>query len=121
MLSYLRSPPSPLGNNPLPYNSTTIRTLLERLRPYELTKAEILVIMNLRPTSRETLSVVVEECDARFPDPDTQDQIVMIIAEVLGTPPDAERAAIKETAEDARERNGGMRAREASEMDVDEP
>jgi hypothetical protein len=117
------APPSPLGNKPLPYNSNSIRTLIERLRPYNLAKAEMLMIFNHRPTHISHLSFLLEEVGERFPEIETQWEIVKIIAEVLGTPDgEAERNAMEKNAKDARERQAEAGAREAAtEMQTSGP
>jgi hypothetical protein len=109
------APPSPLGNTPLPYNSSTIRTLIERLRPYNLAKAEMLMIFNHRPTHISHLSYLFEEAGLRFPEEKTQWEIIDIVAEVLGAPDgEAERSAMEKNAKDARQRQAEAGAREAA-------
>jgi len=103
LLDYFHEAPSPLGSKPFPYDSKTIRTLLERLRPYDLTKAEILMIMNLRPTKPENLNTIVEEMEERFPGDELQKEIVGVIVDILGKPDgEAERQAMTDNAEVAR-------------------
>ncbi|KAI9674101.1 MAG: hypothetical protein M1817_001919 [Caeruleum heppii] len=83
LTDYLQAPPSPLAP-PSPYTpSATIRTLLTNLAPYALTKAELLMILNLRPTSIEVLDTVVEEMEARFADEQVEG-ILRVVGEVLG-------------------------------------
>jgi hypothetical protein len=119
-LAYLHAPPSPLGNTPLPYNSSTISTLIERLRPYDLAKAEILMIFNHRPTHIAHLLIFLEDLEQRFPQRDTQQEIVDIIAEILGAPDgEAERTAMEKNAYDSRERQKEARAREAKDMEAE--
>merc|ERR1711977_162678 len=48
LLEYFHEAPSPLASKPLPYNDQTIGTLLERLRPLNFTKAEILASTELQ-------------------------------------------------------------------------
>ncbi|KAL2069956.1 hypothetical protein VTL71DRAFT_14636 [Oculimacula yallundae] len=99
LLEYFHEAPSPLACKPLPYTSQTISTLLTRLRPFDFTKAEILMIMNLRPTKPESLNTIVEEMENRFSD-EQQLQIVEIIREVLGSPDgNAEAQAMADKAE----------------------
>jgi hypothetical protein len=61
--------------------------LIERLRQAdlssELTKGELLSILNLRPTSEPVLSTAIEDMEERFSE-EEQTKIVEIIAEVLG-------------------------------------
>ncbi|KAI9696013.1 MAG: hypothetical protein M1836_005844 [Candelina mexicana] len=80
--NYLEGPNSHLAS-PCPYDSTTIRRLFEALQPYELTKAELLMFLNLRPHSTSVLDVVIEENDQRFSE-ETQKDILRIVADVLG-------------------------------------
>lgn len=84
---YLHPPPT--SRNPIPaynapgYTAATIRELVELLQPYELTKGETLMIINLRPLDLTLLDCVVEECDERFT-PERQEEILKIIGDVLG-------------------------------------
>ncbi len=62
------------------------------------------MIMNLRPSKPENLNTIVEEMEERFPGDETQNEIVRVIAEVLGTPDgNAERQAMTDNAKEARE------------------
>ncbi|KAI9746026.1 MAG: hypothetical protein M1818_000707 [Claussenomyces sp. TS43310] len=118
LLDYLRKAPSPLGERPVPYNSNTIRTLLSRLRIYDLTKAEVLMILNHRPTKVAALNTIVEELEQRFPQHSDQIDIVQIIVEVLGSPDqEAELQAMTDAAKDARQAEAMDVSRE--ELDAD--
>ncbi|OLN91955.1 DNA-directed RNA polymerase III subunit rpc9 [Colletotrichum chlorophyti] len=91
LLQYLRTPPNPLSQEPITYHPDCIAQLLERLRPFDLAKGEVIMILNLRPASVAALNTVVEEMTERF-DEAQQEDMVNIIAEVLGTfPQDAEQ------------------------------
>jgi hypothetical protein len=103
LLEYFRDAPSPLGSKPFPYNENTIKTLIERLRPYSLAKAELLMIMNLRPANVSNLNTMIEEMEDRFSD-EQQEEIVAVIGDVLGRPDGAaERQAMTDNAKEARE------------------
>ena len=65
------------------YNTTLIRSLLEALRPYNLEKAEMLMIINLRPSSAAELATIVEEAEERFPEEGKLDEIVEIIKNIM--------------------------------------
>jgi type I restriction-modification system DNA methylase subunit len=88
---YLSGKPSPLEKQEeaQTYSPAAISLLLEKLReanlPSELTKGELLSILNIRPSSTALLSTAIEDMEERFDD-DTQNKIVDIIAEVLGSP-----------------------------------
>lgn len=117
LLEYFQEAPSPLGSKPFPYNENTIRTLFERLRAYDFTKAEFLMILNLRPTKPENLNTIVEEMEGRFPGEEQQLEICAIITEVLGKPDgEAERQAMSENAIEARKEI----ERQGENMDLDE-
>ncbi|KAM0429017.1 hypothetical protein ACHAPT_006821 [Fusarium lateritium] len=90
VLGYLRSAPGPLSQDPLPYTEGCITQLLERLRPYNLAKGEVVMILNVRPASVVALNIVIEEMTERFTE-EEQEAIVAIIAEVLGAFPVAEQ------------------------------
>ena len=89
MTTYLIAKPSPLEKQQeeQTYSPTAIPRLLEKLReanlPAELTKGELLSILNLRPSSSALLSTAIEDMEERFSE-EEQNQIVDIIAEVLG-------------------------------------
>ncbi|KAL4727653.1 hypothetical protein ACLX1H_004338 [Fusarium chlamydosporum] len=92
LLQYLRTNPGPLSQEPLPYTEGCISKLLQRLRPYNLAKGEVVMIINLRPASVAALNTVVEEMSERFNE-EQQEDIVNIIAEVLGQFPASEEGA----------------------------
>ena len=54
-----------------------------QLEPFNLTKSELLVILNTRPQDQSLLDCVVEECDERF-STEQQDEILRIVRDVLG-------------------------------------
>lgn len=89
MLTYLREKPSPLAkqDETQAYSPSAIPRLLEKLReanlPSELTKGELLSILNLRPSSSALLSTAIEDMEERFSEAE-QNRIVDIITEVLG-------------------------------------
>ncbi|KAJ6441788.1 RNA polymerase III, subunit C17 [Purpureocillium lavendulum] len=83
LLQYLREAPGPLSQEPTTYTPESIAQLLERLRHYELSKGELVMILNLRPSSVIGLNTVVEDMSERFTE-DQQQEMVDIIAEVLG-------------------------------------
>ncbi|TDZ74642.1 DNA-directed RNA polymerase III subunit RPC9 [Colletotrichum sidae] len=100
LMQYFRSPPSPLSQNPITYRPDSIARLLERLRPYDLAKAEVVMMINLRPASVAALNTVIEDMTERF-DETQQEEIVNVIAEVLGAfPQEAEQQ------EDGEQANG---------------
>lgn len=89
MVTYLSAKPSPLEKQEetQAYSAAAINRLFERIReanlPSELTKSELLSILNQRPSSTALLSTAIEDMEERFSDED-QNRIVDIIAEVLG-------------------------------------
>ncbi|MCJ1312378.1 hypothetical protein MMC25_006052 [Agyrium rufum] len=59
--------PSPMPDYTTPYYSAdNVGKVLRSLEPYELTKGELVMVMNLRPGDMGVLDAVVEECDGRF-------------------------------------------------------
>lgn len=89
VLAYLRQKPSPLEkqDETQAYNPSVIPRLFGKMReanlPSELTKGEMLSILNLRPTSVAVLSTAIEDMEERFSE-EEQNKIVAIIVEVLG-------------------------------------
>lgn len=57
--------------------------LVERLRPYSLSKAEVVMLFNLRPQSVANLNTSVEELEERFT-LEQQEAIIEIVVDVLG-------------------------------------
>jgi DNA-binding MarR family transcriptional regulator len=88
-VTYLSEKPSPLEKQAetQAYSPAAITRLLEKLREAnlssELTKGELLSILNLRPSSSALLSTAIEDMEERFSE-EEQNKIVDIIAEVLG-------------------------------------
>lgn len=116
MLAYFEEAPSPLAPKPLSYNENTIKILLEKLREFSFTKAEIIMIMNLRPTKPENLNTIIEEMEVRFPEDEQQRKIVSLIAEVLGTSDGAaERQAMTDNAKEARKEQLDQESKEQQE------
>ncbi|PHH71307.1 hypothetical protein CDD82_6591 [Ophiocordyceps australis] len=83
VLSWMRTRPGPLAQEPATYSNECIAQLLERLRRYTLSKGEVLVILNLRPTSVVALNTIVDDLGERFSE-EQQEEIVAMIVEVLG-------------------------------------
>ncbi len=82
-MDYFRASPSPLAY-PTKYTPMTIRNLFAALRPYDLTKAEMIMLLNLRPNTVALLDVIIEELDARFSE-EQQAEIMQLLVNVLGT------------------------------------
>lgn len=92
-----------MSQDPIPYSPDCLARLLERLRPYQLSKGEVLMILNLRPASVAALNTVIEDMADRFTEPQQED-MVNIIADLLAVPtpqtdesPDAEMEAAATT------------------------
>ncbi|OTB14679.1 hypothetical protein K445DRAFT_61865 [Daldinia sp. EC12] len=83
VLQYLESPPGPLSQKPLPFDSTAIPELIKRLRLYQLTKGECIMLFNIRPTNIPVLNTVIEDMEDRF-NADQQQEILDIVTEILG-------------------------------------
>ncbi|KAI1083709.1 HRDC-like protein [Whalleya microplaca] len=83
VLQYFESAPGPLSQKPLPYDSSSISVLVKRLHPYNISKGEFIMLLNIRPTSIPILNSVIEDMEMRF-DAEKQQEIIDIIIEVLG-------------------------------------
>ncbi|EFY90328.1 Calcitonin peptide-receptor component protein [Metarhizium acridum CQMa 102] len=75
--------PSPLSQKPLTYTPEAITQIIEKLSPYELSKGEMVMILNLRPASIAALNTIIEDMPERYSD-EQQEEIVGIVADVLG-------------------------------------
>lgn len=62
---------------------TADRELVRRLKPYRLTKSEVLMLSNHRPRSEQVLEVLVEEAGIRFSG-EQLTEIVGIVEEAFG-------------------------------------
>ncbi|KAL7624069.1 hypothetical protein AAE478_005626 [Parahypoxylon ruwenzoriense] len=90
VLKYFESHPNPLSQKPLPYDAKSIPVLIRRLRQYQITKGEFIMILNIRPTNVQILYTVIEDMEDRF-SADEQQEILDIITEILGQfPPRAD-------------------------------
>lgn len=104
VFTYLSTKPSPLAQQETTqaYSGAAIARLMEKLRtadlPSELTKGELLSILNVRPSSTALLSTAIEDMEERFGD-DEQNTIVEIIGEVLGVDEPVEGEGGEEDAE----------------------
>ncbi|KAI9158642.1 Calcitonin peptide-receptor component protein [Paramyrothecium foliicola] len=85
LLQYLKTEPSPLSQDPPTYTPDCVPQLLERLRPYDLAKGEVVMILNLRPVSVAALNTMVEDMGERYTE-EQQEEMVNIVGEVLGYP-----------------------------------
>lgn len=91
VIDQLRTQPDPLSQRPITYDATSVGRLVERLRDYDLTKGETIMIINLRPDNPAVLAACVEDVESRF-DEEKQHEILAIIEEVLGPLPVKEAA-----------------------------
>lgn len=62
---------------------------MQRLRPYDLAKGELIMIFNLRPASVVVLNTILEDMIDRFNE-DQQNEMINIISDVLGRFPPPE-------------------------------
>ncbi|KKA27832.1 hypothetical protein TD95_003904 [Thielaviopsis punctulata] len=91
LMTYLDTHPNPL-QSPVTYTPDTIRSLLEGLRPYDLTKAEVVMIINVKPLSLPLLSAVIEDMENRLT-PEQGEEIIAVIESVMGGPKEAPKLA----------------------------
>lgn len=91
VIDQLRTQPDPLSQRPITYDANSIGRLVERLRDYDLTKGETIMIINLRPDNPAVLAACVEDAESRF-DEEKQQEILAVIEEVLGPLPVKEAA-----------------------------
>lgn len=86
-LTYLRRPNAPLTD---PYNAsalTSSSSLFARLAPkYRITKAEYVMLFNLRPKNLAELEVIIEEASTRFGEEELMEILQSVIASVNLSP-----------------------------------
>ncbi|KAK7290195.1 hypothetical protein RIF29_04439 [Crotalaria pallida] len=63
-----------------------INEFLEKVKKYDLAKAEILSVLNTRPAGPVDLFAIIEDCEARFPDEVLQ-EIIELVKKTLPPPP----------------------------------
>ncbi|KAI0885366.1 HRDC-like protein [Annulohypoxylon maeteangense] len=96
VLQYFESSPAPLSQKPLPYGTKAIPEVIKRLSPYEISKGECIMILNIRPTNVAVLNVIIENMEDRF-NADQQQEILDIVIEILGQFPEDD---VMQTTED---------------------
>ena len=89
---YLTASPTPLSQTPTPFTSADIPVLVGKLHDYSLTKGELIMILNMRPSTLAQLWACIGEFEERFTETQQQD-ILNVIGEVLGSFPPSEAAA----------------------------
>ncbi|KAI5661141.1 hypothetical protein M9H77_20464 [Catharanthus roseus] len=62
-----------------------IHEFLEKCKSYDLAKAEILNIINIRPSSVVEIDPIIEECETRFGD--SAEELVESVTQILPPPP----------------------------------
>ncbi|KAK0419635.1 hypothetical protein QR680_014245 [Steinernema hermaphroditum] len=77
-------------------NADDIKKFIRAIKPFKLLPNEILQLIEIRPTSSTTLSLLIEEYEARFTN-DQEEAILRIITTILPEPealaPEVETAA----------------------------
>ncbi|KAL9356445.1 hypothetical protein Peur_049698 [Populus x canadensis] len=68
-----------------------INEFLERCKKYDLAKAELLNIINIRPSQTVEIYTIIEEMDSRFEMPIIE-ELVELVEEVLPPPPGQPKA-----------------------------
>ncbi|KAI1438954.1 HRDC-like protein [Xylaria sp. CBS 124048] len=89
MIQYFETFPGPLSQKPLPFDVSSIPVLLKRLQPYNITRGECIMLVNIRPASNASLNAVLEDMTERFTE-QQQEEIISIVVEILGEFPAAE-------------------------------
>ncbi|KAL0074685.1 HRDC-like protein [Phycomyces blakesleeanus] len=56
-----------------------LKDFLDALKPFKLTRAERLQILNLRPKSAVEIYLIIEECEERFSEDDLENMLNIII------------------------------------------
>ncbi|KAH9764830.1 DNA-directed RNA polymerase III subunit RPC9 [Citrus sinensis] len=85
-----------------------INEFLEKSKKFKLAKAEILNIINIRPSSLVEVDSIIEQCDTRFQEEELQ-ELVDLVIEVLPPLPNQPNAAeeVNEDVQGATERMDG--------------
>lgn len=59
--------------------------LIQHLKPFNLTKSEVLMLANHRPRNETVLEPLIEEVEERF-SAEQQEEVLRIVSEVYGLP-----------------------------------
>lgn len=78
----------------------SINQFLEKSKEYQLAKAEVIGIINNRPSSAAQLAPIIEEMEQRKWDEDKLNQMVELVVQVLPPRPDQQNLDEEETAKD---------------------
>ncbi|KAI9473455.1 MAG: HRDC-like protein [Benjaminiella poitrasii] len=100
LTEYLRQTPSSTQS------PEQIAAFLQALSKYELTKAEKLQILNLRPRSTVEIYLIIEECEERFSEEDLEDMINCVITTLPRDDDYVEEEEEEEGEEEAMEEDG---------------
>ncbi|GMS84940.1 hypothetical protein PENTCL1PPCAC_7115 [Pristionchus entomophagus] len=76
-LKYLKSTPA------AHQTEESIKTCIEALRPFELTTAETLQLINARPTNQVDIEVMIEESEERLPSEEQVDALITAVTSSL--------------------------------------
>ncbi|CAI8002800.1 DNA-directed RNA polymerase III subunit RPC9, partial [Geodia barretti] len=68
-------------------NPTCIENFLKAIAPFNLTKAEKLQLVNLRPMSQVELQLIIEEIDERFSDNKIEEILGIVSSELPPSSP----------------------------------
>ncbi|KAK4277979.1 hypothetical protein QN277_015891 [Acacia crassicarpa] len=63
-----------------------VNEFLEKCKRHDLAKAEVLNILNIRPTAAVEIFPIIEKCEDRFPDEEIE-EIVELVKKTLSPPP----------------------------------
>lgn len=86
----LKKDPTPLSQQPTKYSPGAIQKLVKELKEFQLTKAEMIMLINMRPQTESTLHCCIEEIESRL-DEEQQQAILNAVNNNLGNfPPKAE-------------------------------
>ncbi|XP_022739123.1 DNA-directed RNA polymerase III subunit RPC9-like [Durio zibethinus] len=99
-----------------------VNEFLERCKKYKLAKAEVLNIINLRPSALVEIDPIIEQSEKRFGD--QLEELVNLVVEVLPEPPaqkTAEEVSNKDKEETTDEKNmDGNETETANNEQIDE-
>ena len=85
-MNQLEAKYSPLAQKPTPYKASDIALLVEKLGYFELSRNELMMIVNLRPPTPGALNCCIDQMESRFVG-EQQEEMLEIIASVLGQLP----------------------------------
>ncbi|KAL5057454.1 hypothetical protein RYX36_029058 [Vicia faba] len=92
----------------------SVKEYLTSIKRHELSEAEVLNVLNIRPAAEVELFHIIEDCTIRFPDEQIA-EIVELVEKTLPAPPNKEISEGEEETETQKHENGNEISQDQTE------